>query len=100
MKIAIDIDVTPQEMREFFGLPDIKPLQEDMLELIRENARAGGGDFDPLSLMKPLFPAQLQSMQMLQKVFMDAIEQAGTTPAASESSSSRRKPATKKTGAK
>jgi hypothetical protein len=28
MKIKLDIDCTPEEMRAFFGLPDVKPMQE------------------------------------------------------------------------
>ena len=72
MKINISIDATAEEMREFLGLPNIRPLQEDMLEAIRKNMQQGVSGFDPLSLMKPLFPAQMQSMEMLQKAFWDA----------------------------
>ena len=27
MKITINVDCTPAEAREFFGLPDLRPLQ-------------------------------------------------------------------------
>ena len=30
MKITFDIDATPQELRTFFGLPHIEPLQNEM----------------------------------------------------------------------
>lgn len=74
MKINISIDATAQEMREFLGLPDIKPLQDEMLQAIHANMQQGVTGFDPLNLMKPLFPAQLQSMEMLQKAFWDAFQ--------------------------
>ena len=31
MKITVDVDVTPEELRQFFGLPNIEGLQEEML---------------------------------------------------------------------
>ncbi len=31
MKIQIDIDCTPKEVREFFGLPDVAPMQERLM---------------------------------------------------------------------
>ncbi|MCB1718421.1 MAG: hypothetical protein KDK05_25080 [Candidatus Competibacteraceae bacterium] len=72
MKVNISIDATAEEMREFLGLPNIRPLQEEMLQAIRQNMQQGATGFDPLSLMKPLFPAQMQSMEMLQKAFWEA----------------------------
>jgi len=30
MKITMNIDCTPDEARAFFGLPDVKPMQEKM----------------------------------------------------------------------
>ena len=82
MKINISIDATAEEMREFLGLPNIRPLQEDMLEAIRNNMQQGVSGFDPLSLMKPLFPAQMQSMEMLQKAFWDAFNKPAETKTA------------------
>jgi len=31
MKITLDIDCTPEELRSFFGLPDVRPMQEEQL---------------------------------------------------------------------
>jgi Family of unknown function (DUF6489) len=31
MKLNIEIDCTPDEAREFLGLPDVKPMQEALL---------------------------------------------------------------------
>lgn len=77
MKITVNIDTTAQEMREFLGLPNVQPLHDEMLEKIRENMEKGVIGFDPLTLMKPLFPAQAQqSMEGLQKAFWDAFSKA------------------------
>nr|VFK38394.1 MAG: hypothetical protein BECKSD772F_GA0070984_102413 [Candidatus Kentron sp. SD]VFK43511.1 MAG: hypothetical protein BECKSD772E_GA0070983_102623 [Candidatus Kentron sp. SD]VFK79578.1 MAG: hypothetical protein BECKSD772D_GA0070982_105512 [Candidatus Kentron sp. SD] len=69
MKITIDVDITPRELRGFFGLPDIKPLQDKMLERIQEKMSTSVENFDVLSLMKPMFPTQVQSLDTVQKAF-------------------------------
>jgi len=75
MKINIGIEATPQEMREFLGLPNVYPLQEEMLQIVRDNMRKGVAGFDPLQLMKPLLP--VQSMEMMQKAFWDTLTNTG-----------------------
>jgi hypothetical protein len=67
MKIKIDIDASPQELRNFFGLPDLTPLQEEMLDIIRRNMSAGVEGFDPLTLMKPFLPEHMQTLSNFQK---------------------------------
>jgi hypothetical protein len=32
MRIKFDIDATPQELRTFFGLPDVEGLQHELIE--------------------------------------------------------------------
>jgi Family of unknown function (DUF6489) len=72
MKITVEIDATPQEVREFFGLPDVSSLQKDILEKIHEDMTKGVSGLDAFNLMKPYFPAHLQSMESLQKAFWNA----------------------------
>ena len=69
MKITIDVDITPRELRSFFGLPDIKPLQDEMLERIQDKMSTSVEGFDMLNLMKPLLPAHMQSLDVVQKAF-------------------------------
>ncbi len=52
MHIKIDIDVSPQELRTFLGLPDLSGLQDDMLRYARERLMQGGEGFDPSALMR------------------------------------------------
>ena len=40
MKISVDVDCTPDELRGFFGLPDVKPMQEQLLKEVEERMRA------------------------------------------------------------
>lgn len=79
MKITINVEATAHEMREFFGLPNVQPLHDEILDAIRENMKKGVSGFDALTLMKPLLPPQMQSMETMQKAFWEAFAQAGKT---------------------
>lgn len=88
MKINITVEATPQEMRDFFGLPNVQPLQDEVMQALRDNMQKGVVGFDPLTLLKPLLPAQFQSLERFQKAFWeafstsgDAADNAPTTPA-------------------
>ncbi len=73
MKVRIDIEATPQELRSFFGLPDLEPLQNEMLDIIRRNMAAGIEGFDPTTLMKPFLPEQFQALTAFQKTLWQAM---------------------------
>lgn len=72
MKVTIDIDCTPDEARAFLGLPDIKPIQEAMLDEMQRQAKATMEQLSPEAVMKTVFPAGMQGMEELQKMFWSA----------------------------
>ena len=68
MKIKLDIDATPQELRSFFGLPDMEPLQQQWLEHMREKMLQGMDSMDPSKLL--LNPGeQFKAFEAIQKAF-------------------------------
>ncbi|MDQ2102948.1 DUF6489 family protein [Azospirillum isscasi] len=69
MKITIDIDCTPEEARHFLGLPDVKPMQDAMMQDIQERMRASLLAMDPETMLKTWLPAGMQGMEQLQKMF-------------------------------
>ena len=75
MKFNATVEATAQEMREFLGLPNIKPMQDEMLESMRTSMEESRANLDPMGLMKPMFPAQLQTLEMLQRGFWEAFQQ-------------------------
>lgn len=82
MQIKITVDATPEEMRRFFGLPDVGPLQEEMLERVREKMRAGDAGFDPLTLMQPYLAPNMSNLEAMQKAFWESFAAAsGGKPA-------------------
>lgn len=52
MKIKIEIDVEPEELRRFLGLPDVAGLQDDIVNFLRDKIGAAGENFDPALVVK------------------------------------------------
>jgi hypothetical protein len=67
MKINIDIDCTQQEMRTFFGLPDLEPVQEALLAKVQERLLEHLEARDPEALLKLWFPGGLQELGQMQE---------------------------------
>jgi len=70
MKIKFDIDCTPDELRGFFGLPDVRPMQEELLKEVEERLRANVKALDPETMLKTWLPAGLKGFEQLQEMFM------------------------------
>lgn len=47
MEIKISVDCTPQEARTFFGLPDLTPVNDALVEKMKERMEEG---FDATSM--------------------------------------------------
>lgn len=78
MKITIDVEATPQEVRSFFGLPNIEPLQNEMVEMMRKNMVSGMEGFDPMTVMKVFLPEQSQAFNNFQQTFWKVMTGKGT----------------------
>lgn len=68
MKISIDVEMTPEEFRKVMGLPDLSPLQQEMVNQIREQMEAGTEGYDPLTIFKPALTGSQSSMELMQKL--------------------------------
>ena len=69
MKFSIDIDCTPSEAREFFGLPDVEAFNQALVAKAQEKVFANMQDMDPEALMKAWVPAGAQMFEAMQKQF-------------------------------
>ena len=77
MKITIDVDCTPEEVRAFLGLPDVAPMQRALMEEIRARMSAGIEAMDSETLMKTWMPLGVQGLEQAQKVFWAQFGKAG-----------------------
>ena len=73
MKISLDIDCTPDELRGFFGMPDVKPMQERLLKEVEERMRAD---------LKALDPENRPTPRALELAVGDHVEEVFTRAAA------------------
>jgi hypothetical protein len=80
MKISLDIDCTPDELRGFFGLPDVKPLQEKLLQEVEEGMRANLKALDPETMLKTWLPAGRKGFEQLQEMFLNQGSGRGAGP--------------------
>lgn len=51
MQIKIEIDVKPEELRRFIGMPDVAGLQDDIIGFLRDKVGAAG-EFDATQFVK------------------------------------------------
>ncbi len=70
MKLKMDVEVTPEELRRLLGLPDVQRLHQDMIDQIREQMASGAEGYDPLTLFKPYLSGGMGSMDALQKMML------------------------------
>jgi len=79
MKITINVDCSPEEARTFLGLPDVKPMQDAMMDEVEKRMRANMEAMDPETLMRTWLPASIQSFEQLQKMFWGQMGQTGAS---------------------
>jgi len=77
MKITVDLDITPEELRKLFGLPDVEAFQRELMDDIRERMASGAEGYDPLKLFQPYLSGTLASWDLFQKVVAGAAARSG-----------------------
>ena len=81
MKINVEVNCTPEEARAFFGLPDLKPMQDRVLAEIEQRLRSGLDAMSPEAVFKTWIPASMQGveqMQQLQQAFWSQLANIAT----------------------
>ena len=69
MKITIDVDCTPEEARTFLGLPDVKPMQQALMQEVQDRMLGSLNAMDPETMVRTWLPAGIQGVEQLQKMF-------------------------------
>ena len=78
MKINVDLDITPEELRKLVGLPDVEAFQRELMDDIRERMASGAEGYDPVKLFQPYLSGTLASWDLFQKVLAGAATRTGT----------------------
>lgn len=69
MKVTINIDCTPEEARAFFGLPDVRPMQEALMAEVQKRMEENIRAMNPEQMLKTWLPASLEGLEQMQKMF-------------------------------
>jgi hypothetical protein len=73
MKINIEIDVSPEEARHFFGLPDVAPIQDKLVERVQAQIEATSDPAYLGKLASQLVAGGVQSVDAFQRTFFDLV---------------------------
>lgn len=91
MQIRVEIEVTPEELRRFLGLPDVAGLQDDIIAFLRDKVGAAS-DFDAAGFVKQNLETLKKSSAWNKIVAKVRVNEAGTDPAAPKPRRKARKP--------
>ena len=80
MDIEIKVHCTPEEARTFLGLPDVQPIQREMMERVAKTVREGMSPSDAFELAKPFMVPNNQVIEAMQKAFFSAMSNAVSRP--------------------
>jgi hypothetical protein len=75
MKVTIDIDCTPEEARAFLGLPDVRPMQDQLMADLQERMSASLKAMEPAEMLRTWLPTNLKSFEQM----FDAFSRMGGT---------------------
>ena len=78
MKGNIEIDCTPLEARQFFGLPDVSPMQVAVMEKMQQQVIANIDKVSPEALMQSWFTFDPKIAERFQDMFVTMAGLGGT----------------------
>lgn len=76
MKVTVEIDCTPLEAREFFGLPDVAPLQAAVLDAMRDKMVGEIGKLSPESIIQSWLSVMPLTAEKTQELFANMFSRA------------------------
>ena len=69
MKVTVNVDCTPLEARQFFGLPDVQPMQAALMEAAEKRMMKEIETYTPEKLMEAWMPVMAANRDMFRNFF-------------------------------
>jgi hypothetical protein len=79
MKVNIEIDCTPLEARQFFGLPDVGPMQIAVMDKLQQQVLSNIDKVSPESLIQSWFTFDPKLAQRFGDMFVAMAGLGGTS---------------------
>ena len=70
MKVNVEIDCTPLEARQFFGLPDVSPMQTAVMDKMQQQVMANIEKVSPEALLQSWFTFDPKLAERFQDMFV------------------------------
>ena len=70
MKVNVEIDCTPLEARQFFGLPDVSPMQIAVMDKLQQQMLANIDKVTPEAIMQSWFTFDPKLAEKFQDLFV------------------------------
>lgn len=86
MKVSVDLDLTPEELRRLFGLPDLTPIQTLVVDRITRQVEKGMDSNLLAGITRSIITGGVQSWEAYQNL-LSGILSAGSRTSDSKKSS-------------
>jgi hypothetical protein len=70
MKVNVEIDCTPLEARQFFGLPDVAPMQTAVMDKLQQQMMSNIDKVSPDKLIQSWFSFDPKLAERMQEMFV------------------------------
>lgn len=81
MKVSVDVDLTPEELRRLFGLPDLTPIQALVVERITRQVEKGMDSNVLAGITRSIITGGVQSWEAYQKLLAGILNVSKTSEA-------------------
>jgi hypothetical protein len=79
MKFTIEVDCTPDEARHFFGLPDVKPMQDAAMAKIGQQMAEAAANLTPEAMLRTWLPLAPWTPVQMQEAMSAMFKSPGST---------------------
>ena len=76
MNIKIDVEMTPEELRRFMGLPDVSDMQAAIMGKVKDSILDKMNEQGMAGVQAGFVEQSFKAMEAYQKMFKDTLEQA------------------------
>ncbi len=77
MKVKIEIDCTPEEARAFLGMPDMRPLHDELMADLKERMTEAAKGLDPEEALKTWMGASSDGMNQMMDFWRQMTDASG-----------------------
>jgi hypothetical protein len=79
MKFTVEVDCTPEEARQFLGLPDVKPMQDAAMAKLGQQMADAVASVTPEAMLRTWLPLSLWTPAQMQEAMSNMFKAPSST---------------------